>query len=165
MVIGPSVHEKEFFMKPTKSIVLLMASALAFGACSQKKEPEVTTSQQETTVGTGAAVAPAAMPEQNHVAPAAVGAGEPAVHNSHHKQAPQQEEYNADDDYRDDDLFIDSTDIGTGKSSDDYEYVDETSSEPNDVRGGRDPRMVPKNNSVHPTSSDPFNQKNDEYKH
>ncbi|MFL5783517.1 MAG: hypothetical protein ACJ76H_02835 [Bacteriovoracaceae bacterium] len=160
-------------MKPTKSIVLLMVSALAFGACSKKHEEVVSTAQRDITVGTGAAPAttPAPVSEQNNYNAAAVGAGAgaagaAAVHRqpAHHNQAPQQEEYNADDDYRDDDLFNDdSTSIGTGKTSDDYEYVDETASEPNDVRGGRDPRMVPKNKSIHRTSSDPFNEKQDEY--
>ena len=46
------------------------------------------------------------------------------------------------------------TSQGTGVG-DDYEYVDESSSEPNDVRGGRDPRMVPRNNEVDNTSSEP----------
>ena len=46
------------------------------------------------------------------------------------------------------------TGIGTGRG-DNYESVDESSSEPNDVRGGRDARMVPKNTEIDNTSSEP----------
>lgn len=50
-----------------------------------------------------------------------------------------------------------STDLGTGRSGDNYEMIDESSSEPDDVRGGRDARMVPKNTEIDNSSSEPDN--------
>lgn len=50
---------------------------------------------------------------------------------------------------------VQGTGVGTGRSGDNYEYVDESSSEPDDVRGGRDARMVPKNSEIDNSSSEP----------
>lgn len=46
--------------------------------------------------------------------------------------------------------------MGTGATdSENMELIDESSSEPDDVRGGREPRMVPRNNELDNTSSEP----------
>lgn len=47
------------------------------------------------------------------------------------------------------------TGSGTERFGDNYESVDESSSEPDDVRGGRDARMLPKHNEIDNTSSEP----------
>jgi hypothetical protein len=164
LVIGPRrSFEKECFMKPLKSIVLLTAGALAFGSCSKKQETKTVTPVNDTTMGAGAApvaepaVEPAPEPAADHSAAGAAAVGAGAAASKKETPAPEKEEYIEDEGYQDDQLLEEdsSTDIGTGKSTDDYEYVDESASEPDDVRGGRDARMVPKQNRIDNTASEP----------
>lgn len=109
---------------------------------------------------------------------AAVGAGaasETHSHDSHSNSdfstnegsgAISDDELNSDQLGEDDEFIEDTsavdeealpTNRGTGASTSDTEseFIDETSSEPDDVRGGRDSRMVPKYEGVDNTSSEP----------
>ena len=147
-------------MKAFKSMVLLTAGVLAFSACDKKRENETTaTGMQDTTMGTGTG-----MSNDNTVAPAplesspgaAVGTGAAAGSELRDDTTTEgtgavsdeavSEEIQAEE-------YIPSSE-GTGRG-DDYEFIDESSSEPNNVRGGRDARMVPKNNQIDNTSSEP----------
>ncbi len=157
-------------MKALKSIVLLTTGVLALSACDMKKKEQVsgsttqdTTYQeapyQDATMGAGTAATPAAAATNMNTSPApkaveTTSQGSGAV--SDDMASEDLSDQNYDEDYSEsDEAYLPSTSVGTGKSSDDYEYVDETSSEPNNVRGGRDPRMVPKNNEIDNTSSEP----------
>jgi hypothetical protein len=127
-------------MKPIKSIVLLTAGALAFGGCSKKvddnhaKATDATTTTTTTDQGSGV-----------HPGDYSTNEGSGAVSDS----AATDELSHEDDHYQD------TTRTGSGSSSQNVEKVDETSSEPDHVRGGRDPRIVPKNNDLDNTSSEP----------
>ncbi len=106
---------------------------------------------------------------------AAVGAGAASDSHSHDSDfstgegsgsSVNDDELNSDQLGEDDEFIEDTsaveeenlpTNRGTGASTSDTEseYVDETSSEPDDVRGGRDSRMVPKYEGVDNSSSEP----------
>ncbi len=152
-------------MKPVKSVVLLAAGALVLSACDMNKKNNKTTSVEPTTT-TPAANQSSAIGEE---APAVeAGAAAASVKTSEGSgaispEAVTEENLNAPQGYTDEDIsdeveeqeaIPDTTSEGTG-AGDDYEYVDETSSEPDDVRGGRDARMVPRNNEIDNTSSEP----------
>lgn len=168
-------------MKPVKSVVLLAAGALALSACDMNKknkqstavEPSsATTTTTTTTTDQGSGIADDAATTDA----AAAGAGAATAVDAHDHsedlktsegsgavspEAVSDENLSDDQNFEDDEItdeveeqeaFPTSQGAGAG---DDYEYVDESSSEPNDVRGGRDPRMVPRNNEVDNTSSEP----------
>ncbi len=164
-------------MKPVKSIVLLAAGALALSACDMKKKDNQTTSTgtQETTMGAGTTATDtttttnAATTTNDSTVVAPVGgaatttnntteAGSGAVSDEAIREdnlANEPENYDSmNDEVEEQEYYPDSVRQGSG-AGDNYEYVDETSSEPDNVRGGRDARMVPKNNDIDNTSSEP----------
>lgn len=149
-------------MKALKSIVLMTAGVLALSACDMKKKDvttRTTTTNEESAVGT--TTTPDNSPNANGVG-ATVAPTSPATTTTQGSGAVSDDaasedlnDENYDEDYSESDEAVSPTSTGTGQSSDDYEYVDESSSEPNNVRGGRDARMVPKNNQIDNTSSEP----------
>lgn len=149
-------------MKPIKSIVLLAAGVLAASSCTKKHEANQTSNirTQETT--TTPAV-PAGQNMDNAAAAgtgAAIGAGAATTpptqaHPQHHpmKNATTSQGSGAVSDQPvieeiQEEVFI-------TPAENDMEYVDETSSEPNNVKGGRGPRLLHKQNWLHKTSSEP----------
>lgn len=156
-------------MKPVKSVVLLAAGALALSACDMNKKKAETSSSglQNTTRDAGETIS-----EKSSASTAnpITGTGttvtpdQSSTSDGSGAVSPQaaKEDYLYDENLEDDEMTdeieeeesLPYSSQGTG-ASDDYEYVDETSSEPNNVKGGRDARMVPRNNGVDNTSSEP----------
>ncbi len=149
-------------MKPMKSIVLLTVGALTFGACSKKADDTQTTAtgNQDTTMGAGTAPVTEPMPATDQ------GSGLGAASDSHSHDSDFSTDQGSgsisdDDEFIEDTSAVDEEDLptnrGTGASTSDTEseYIDETSSEADDVRGGRGSRMVPKYEGVDNSSSEP----------
>ncbi len=155
----PVKIEKEFLMKALKSIVWLTTGVLALSACDMRKKEvtKTTTAYPDTTLAPVTEVAPAATATAPVATPVPASSvkrtstGSGAISDD----AASEDPANYEEEYIETDEEILPTSTGTGRSSDDYEYIDESSSEPNNVRGGRDPRMVPKNNKIDNTSSEP----------
>lgn len=152
-------------MKPIKSLALLGALVMAFGACSKKAETVQTRSPIEKPASTTNAY-PAVAPAEPATAVAPVVVPVPARRTTQGSGAAsriQAQDEAADDHLRDDEYFDEAeatfTDQGTGATidEDEMEYVDETASEPNNVRGGRDARLLHKQNKIDNTASEPDN--------
>lgn len=171
-------------MKALKSIVLLTAGVLALSACDKRNDTRDTTmgagaagtelnaeplpaasdvntnTVQDTDQGSGAgAVGGAAVIDDSGDTSTSEGSG--AVSDdaaSEDLNAADDEAFSEDTEIQEEESYNEAvgTDAGTGAT--DSEYIDESSSEPNDVRGGRDARLVPRNNQIDNTSSEPDQQ-------
>jgi hypothetical protein len=137
-------------MKPVKSVVLLAAGALALSSCDMNKKKDQTTVVEPSSATTTTTTTTT---DQGSLK---TSEGSGAVS----PEAASDENLSEDQNFQDDEITdeveeqeANSTSKGSG-FSDDYEYLDETSSEPNDVKGGRDARMVPRNNEIDNTSSE-----------
>ncbi len=144
-------------MKPLKSIVVLAAGALALTACDMKKDTQTAAEKQneETFVGGDT---------HSDIDRTGVGAGagsDLSEDTTTTEGSGAISDEGIMDDQYDDDRYTEDTvnepvieEQEALPSTDAYESVDETSSEPDDVRGGRDARLTPKNRSIDNTSSE-----------
>ncbi len=119
---------------------------------------QTTTTEQGSGAVPGPADSSANLNQNDRAAANATQAGTGAVSDEAELDELNSDQNLEDDSYSDSQIEEDEAlPRGTGSSSrgENYEYVDETSSEPDDVRGGRDSRMVPREGEIDNTSSEP----------